>query len=109
MFQKNWRTISLIAIALVASMVAIVEYRRINVLNDRLGCTAFWLEKSKSLHQTQMNDPGNFTGDTMRKLMDAVDWAYTCATKDPSSGHPGGSGAFGEHGDILQHKGTKVR
>ena len=96
--------LSFIVIALAASTVALAEYRRINVLSDRLGCAAFWLEKAKSLHQTQMNEPGNFTGDTMRKLMDSVDWAYICATKDPSSGHPGGSGAFGEHGDMLPHK-----
>jgi len=109
MFQEKRWTLSFIAIALVASAVALVEYRRINVLSDRLGCAAYWLEKAKSLHQTQMNNPGNFTGDTMRNLMDSVDWAYTCTTKDPSSGHPGGSGAFGEHGDILQHQGDTVR
>lgn len=104
MFQKNWRTISLIVITLAASTAALIGYRRINVLNDRLGCVATWLEKAKTLHSLQMKEPANFTSDTMRKLMDSVDSAYYCATKDPSSGHAPGGGAFGEHGDMLPHR-----
>jgi len=105
MLQKNWRTIFLIVIALAVSTAAFVEYRRINVLNDRLGCAAFWLEKARGLHMVQMKEPSNFTGDTVRDLMDSVDSAYYCATKDPTSGHaPDASRSFGQHGDILQHK-----
>jgi hypothetical protein len=104
MFRINWMVISLIIIALAGSTAALVEYQRINVLNDRLGCAAFWLDKAKGLHVVQMKEPSNFTGDTMRKLMDSVESAYTCATKDPSSGHAPGGGAFGEHGDMLPHK-----
>jgi len=104
MFQKNWRSISLIVITLAASTAALIEYRRINVLNDRLGCVATWLEKAKTLHTLQMKEPANFTSDTMRKLMDSVDSAYYCTTKDPSSGHAPGAGAFGEHGDMLPHR-----
>jgi hypothetical protein len=104
MMRTNWKVISLVAVVLLSSTFALLEYRRINVLNDRLGCAAFWLEKAKGMHMVQMKEPSNFTGDTMRKLMDSVDSAYYCATKDPSSGHPPGSGAFGEHGDMLPHK-----
>ena len=104
MFKNNWKIISLIVIALVASTAALVEYRRINILKDRLGCVTTWLEKGKSLHTVQMKEPSNFTGDTMRNLMDSMDGAYDCATKDPSSGHAPGSGSFGEHGDMLPHK-----
>lgn len=99
MVRTNWKIVSLIAIVLVASTMALLEYRRINILNDRLGCTAFRLEKAKTLHQTQMNEPMNFTRDTMRNLMDSVDWAYDCATQDPSSGHPARvAGSFGQYG-----------
>ena len=104
MFRK-WRIISLIVIVLGASADALVQYRRINVLNDRLGCAAFWLEKAKGLHMVQMKESPNFTGDTMRKLMESVDSAYYCATKDPSSGHaPDASRSFGQHGDMLPHR-----
>ena len=104
MFGKNWKLILLIVIALAASTAALLEYRRIYILQDRLGCVATWLEQAKTLHTVQMKEPANFTGDTMRKLMDSVDSAYTCATKDPSSGHAPGGGAFGEHGDMPPHK-----
>lgn len=99
---KNWKIISLVVIALLTSTAALVEYRRIYVLKDRLGCVATWLEEAKTLHKIQMNQPGNFTGDTMRKLMDSVDGAYDCATKDPSSGHPPGAGSFGQYGVLPQ-------
>lgn len=98
MVRSNWKVISLVVIALVASTIALLEFRRINVLNDRLDCAVFWLEQAKSLHRTQMNEPANFTGDTMRQLMDSVDGAYDCATKGPSLGHPPGAGSFGEYG-----------
>jgi len=105
MWRKNWKIVSLIVIALVTSTVALVEYRRIYVLRDRLDCVASWLEKAKTLHTVQMKDPSNFTGDTMQKLMDSVDWAYDCATKEPSHSRiaPGG-GSFGQHGDMPAHK-----
>jgi hypothetical protein len=104
MMRGNWKIASLIVIALVASTVAFVEYRRINMLKDRLGCAATWLEKAKSLHMAQMNDPAKFSEGTMRELKESVESAYYGATKDPSSGHPPGAGAFGEHGDMLPHK-----
>lgn len=104
MSGRNWKIISLIVIALVTSTMAFVEYRRIYILNDRLGCVATWLEKAKSLHTVEMKEPANFTGDTMRKLMESVDGAYDCATKEPSSGHAPGAGSFGQHGAMPPHK-----
>jgi hypothetical protein len=83
MLRRNWKIISLIIVALVGSTAALAEYRRITVLKDRLGCVATWLEKASSLHMVQMKEPSNFSADSMRKLMDSVDSAYTCATKDP--------------------------
>lgn len=105
MLRSSWKGISLIVIALVTSTAALLEYRRIYILNDRLGCVATWLEKAKSLHTVEMKEPANFTGDTMRKLMDSVDGAYDCATKEPSHSRiaPGG-GSFGQHGAMPPHK-----
>ena len=105
MLRKNWKIISLIVIASVGSTAGVVEYRRVTVLKDRLGCAATWLEKAKSLHMVQMNNPSNFTADTMRKLMKSVDGAYDCATKEPSHSRiaPGG-GSFGQHGAMPPHK-----
>jgi hypothetical protein len=99
MVRRNWKIVSLIVIALVTSTVALVEYRRIYVLGDRLECVASWLDQAKTQHAAQMKDPANITGDTMQKLMDSVDGGYDCATKEPSHSRiaPGG-GAFGEHG-----------
>jgi|GEM_PF-7049059 len=57
MWQKNWKIISLSMMALVASTAALAEYRRITVLDDRLGCAAFWLDQARSLHRTQMAEP----------------------------------------------------
>jgi hypothetical protein len=103
MWQKNWKVISLVVIALLASTAALMEYRRIAVLNDRLGCAAFWLGKAKSLHQTQMASAGNLTDDSMRIYMDSVDGAYVCATKDPIAGHaPDASASFGQYGVLPQ-------
>lgn len=102
MLRRNWKVTSLIIIALVGSTVALAEYRRINVLNDRLGCAATWLDRAKGSHANQMSDPANFTEGSMRKLMDSLDSAYTCATKDPSSGHAPGAGAFGQYGVLPQ-------
>lgn len=45
------------------------------------GCTAYWLEQAKSLHQTQLLEAETFTGDMMRKLMGSIDSAYDCATR----------------------------
>jgi len=84
MLRKNWKTISLIAIFLMTGTVALREYRRVSVLEDRLGCVATWLDQAKSLHTAHMREPSNFTGDTMQKLMNSVDGAYDCATKEPS-------------------------
>lgn len=99
MVRRNWKLVSLIVIALVSSTVALVEYRRIYVLGDRLDCVASLLDQAKTLHAAQMKEPANITGDTMRKLMDSVDGAYDCATKEPSDSRiaPGG-GSFGQHG-----------
>jgi len=102
MLRRDWKITSLIIVALVGSTVALTEYRRINVLRDRLGCAATWLEKAKSLHVVQMNDPSKFSEGTMRELMDSVDSAYYCTTKDPSSGHPPGAGSFGQYGVLPQ-------
>jgi hypothetical protein len=104
MLRRNWKVISLIVVAFVASAAAVVEYRRINILEDRLDCVAESLEKTKPLHTDEMKDPSNFTGDSMQKLMDSVDRAYRCATREPSSGGAPGGGAFGEHGDMPPHK-----
>jgi hypothetical protein len=98
MLRKNWQIISLIVITTVAGTLAVVEYRRIKILEDRLDCVAESLEKAKPLHTGQMNDPSNFAGNTMQKLMESVDRAYRCATRDPSSGSAPGGGAFGQHG-----------
>ena len=103
MLRRNWKIASLIFIALVGSTVALAEYRRINVLNDRLGCTATWLNKAKGSHADHMSDPDNFTEGSMRKLMDSLDSAYTCATKEPSSGHAPGAGSFGQY-EVLPQK-----
>ncbi|HEY3304209.1 MAG TPA: hypothetical protein VGL70_11810 [Candidatus Binatia bacterium] len=97
MLRKNWKVISLIVITTVAGTVAVVEYRRIKILEGRLDCAAGWLEETKPLHGEQMKNPANFTGENMQKLMDSVDRAYRCATKDPSSGGAPGSGSFGQH------------
>lgn len=102
MVRTNWKIISLVAVVLLSSTFALLEYRRINVLSDRLGCASFWLEKAKGLHMVQMKEPSNFTGDTMRELMNSVNSAYDCATKEPSSGHPPGAGAFGQYGVLPQ-------
>jgi hypothetical protein len=102
MFRRNWKIITLIAIALIATVAALIEYRRIGVLEDRLGCAATWLDRAKALHTAQMQQSETFTGDEMRKLMGSVDSAYDCATKEPSSGHPPGAGAFGQYGVLPQ-------
>jgi hypothetical protein len=99
MLRRSWKGISLIVIALVTSTVALLEYRRIYILNDRLACVASWPRESQSLHAVEMKEPANFIGDTMRKLMDSVNGAYDCATKEPSHSRiaPGG-GCSGQHG-----------
>lgn len=103
MWQKNWKIISLVVIALLASTAALVEYRRIGVLDDRLGCAAFYLAKAKSLHQAQMASAVNLTGDSMRIYMDSVDEAYFCARRDPIAGHaPDASASFGQYGVLPQ-------
>lgn len=94
MMRGNWKITSLIIIALIVSTVAFVEYRRINMLKDQLGCAATWLEKAKSLHTVQMNDPSKF------KFTKS---AYFCATKDPVSGHgPDAARSFGQYGVLSQ-------
>lgn len=103
MWPKNSKIYLLIVIVLAAGTVAFLQNRRVNALNDRLDCTAFWLEKAKSLHGTQMTEPGSSTGEMMRELMSSIDGAYDCATKEASLGHPPGAGAFGQYG-ILPHK-----
>lgn len=102
MLRRDWKIISLGVIALAASTATVVTYRRISVLEDRLGCAATWLDKAKALHAAQMKQPETFTNDEMRKLMDSVDAAYYCATRDPYLGHPPGSGAFGQYGVLPQ-------
>lgn len=99
MVRRNWKIVSLILIALVSITTALLEYRRIYILGDRLDCVASWLDNAKTLHTAQMKEPANFADDTMRKLMDSVDGAYECATKEPSHSRiaPGG-GSFGQHG-----------
>ena len=115
MLRRNWRITAVIIIALIASTVALAEYRRINVLEDRLGCAATWLEKAQSLHAVQMEDPSTFSAGTMRQLMDSVDSAYVCATRDPVAGHvtqvgkragrmggPDAARSFGQYGVLPQ-------
>lgn len=103
MWLKNWNINLLMVIVLVSGTVAFLQYRQTNALTDRLNCAAFWLEKAKSLHGTQMTEPGSSTGEMMRELMSSIDGAYDCATKEASLGHPPGAGAFGQYG-ILPHK-----
>ena len=105
MSLKNWKAVLLTVIVVLVCTVAVVEYRRIYILKDRLGCVATWLEQAKSLHTVQMKESANFTDDTMQKLMASVDGAYDCATKEPSHSRiaPGG-GSFGQHGDVPAHK-----
>lgn len=98
MLRRKWKIVCLIVIALVTSTVALVEYRRIYIFKDRLDCVASWLDKAKTLHAVQMKEPEKFTGDTMQKLMDSVDEAYDCATKEPSDRVAPGGGSFGQHG-----------
>jgi hypothetical protein len=98
MLRKNWKIISLIVIASVGSTAGVVEYRRVTVLKDRLGCAATWLEKAKSLHMVQMNEPSNFTGDTMRKL--GVGRRGQAEPRNRIHESPGG-GSFGQH---MHHK-----
>ena len=103
MMRGNWTITSLIIIPLIVSTVAFVEYRKINMLKDRLGCAATWLEKAKSLHTVQMNDPSQFSEGTMRQLMEFTESAYFCATKDPVSGHaPDAARSFGQYGVLPQ-------
>lgn len=104
MWSKNWKSHFLLVIALVSSMLAIREYRRVNALNDRLGCTASWLERVKELHAGQMADAGTFTGEKMRELMNSINGAYDCATKGPAAGHASDAArSFGQYG-VLPHK-----
>ena len=84
MVRRNWKIVSVVVIALVTSMVALVEYRRVYILGARLDCVASWLEQAKTLHTAQMKEPEKFTGDTMQKLMDWSHGACDCATKEPS-------------------------
>jgi hypothetical protein len=104
MLGRNWKIISLVVIALVASTATLLPYRRITVLEDRLGCVATWLERAKTMHGAQMKERGNFSEEGMRKLMESVDSAYWCATKEPTSAHAPGAGSFGQHGDMPPHK-----
>jgi len=87
----------MLLVVVVAALFAFSAYSRSATLQDRLDCAADWLEKAKTLHNVQMKEPGNFTADTMQKLMDSVERAYRCATKNPSSGGAPGSGSFGQH------------
>lgn len=105
MIKRNWRKMFLVAVVVLAIIGGFAQYRKANALQDRFSCVASWLEKAKTLHTVQMKEPSNFTGDTMQKLMDSVDEAYDCATKEPSPSRiaPGG-GAFGEHGDMPPHR-----
>ena len=98
MFRRNWKVLLLTVAVVSAFILSLIQYRRAEALQDRLGCVATGLEKAKTLHQVQMKEPGNFTGDTMQKLMDSVDWAYECATKGPFYSIAPGSGSFGQHG-----------
>ena len=97
---KNRKAILLLLLAVVfTALFAFREYGKSAAFQDRLECAASWLEKAKTLHNIQMKEPGNFAGDTMQKLMDAVDRAYDCATRESSHLRiaPGG-GSFGQHG-----------
>ncbi len=102
MIKTNWKKIFLTAVVMLAIIGGLAQYRKANALQDRLGCVANWLENAKALHTVQMEEPSNFTGGTMRKLMDG---AYDCATKEPSPSRIAlGGGAFGEHGVMQPHK-----
>lgn len=104
MWSKNWKFHVLLVIALASSSLAIREYRRVNTLSDRLGCTASRLERVMELHASQMADAGTFTGDKMRELMNAINGAYDCAVKGPVAGHaPDAARSFGQYG-VLPHK-----
>ena len=83
---------------LFAVVVAITQYRKAAAFEDRLGCVATWLEKAKATHELHMKDRTNTTEDSQRKLVDQIEGAYGCATKEPSHSRiaPGG-GLFGMH------------
>ena len=101
MWQKNWKVISPAVIASLASMAALMEYRRIAVLDDRLGCALFYLEKAKSVHQTQMAAPDQFSGDGMPNYLDSVEGAYVCVTRGAIAGNgPDAGRAFGQYGAL---------
>ena len=91
--QTSWLMLAVVA----AALFAFTEYRKSAAFQDRLECAASWLEKAKTLHNVEMKEPGNFTGDTMQKLMDSVDRAYDCATKKASHLIAPGGGSFGQH------------
>ena len=57
MLRRNWQIISLIVFAVITGTVALVEYRRVYILADRLECVANWLDKAKTLHAAQMKEP----------------------------------------------------
>lgn len=102
MWNKKWKIISLVGVALVAGTAGLVEFRRLAVLNDRLGCVATWLDEAKTLHRDEIKEAANFTGDEMRKLMESVSAAYGCAVQGPMLGPAPGAGAFGEYGVLPQ-------
>jgi hypothetical protein len=50
-----------------------------------------------------MNDPSKFSEGTMRQLMDSMDSAYFCATRNPVAGHaPDAARSFGQYGVLPQ-------
>ena len=94
MIKRNWKKMLLTALVIVVIIVGLAQYRKVNALQNRLDCVADRLEQAKAL--VQIPQPSNLNGDTVQKLMDLVDWAYDCATKEPSHSRiaPGG-GSFG--------------
>jgi hypothetical protein len=52
--------IVLVLVVLSTIVAAVVENRRIAVLEDRLDCVATWLEKAKAGYELQMKEPGKY-------------------------------------------------
>lgn len=83
--SKKWLLTLGVTTVLLAAAVTFAQYRKAASREDRLDCVATWLEKARALHGLHIKDPVNIAGDSRRRLMDQIDGAYGCVTKEPSS------------------------
>lgn len=95
--SKKWLLTFAVATVLLAAIVTFAQYRKAAALEDRLDCVTTWLEKATALHGLHIKDPVNITGDSRRQLMDQIEGAYSCATREALHSRiaPGG-GSFGQ-------------